>query len=169
MYFRIGDMVNSLRAVFSEKRNVIIFAITTSLMFVLYAYLLSYSSIALIPGFIIFGLSVAVIIVSFLLSTLFSIVIVMNIYGIRQGVNTSTKLSIGSFLAAVLPSSVCCTALVPSLLALSGVSISTVIGTTGVIQGPIATYEPLLLLLSGILLLIAIYKSSIKLCSCKAK
>ncbi len=164
MYARLGDIANSLRIIFSEKRNAAIFAVITALMFMLYAYLLSYSSIALLSGSALFGLSVAVIIVSFLLSALFSVVIVMNIYGIKRGVNASAKLSIGSFLAAVLPSSMCCTALVPSLLALSGASISTVIGTTGIIQGPMATYEPLLLLLSGALLLVAIYKSSVKLC-----
>ena len=170
MYARFGDIANSLRIVFSEKRNVAIFAVITLLMFILYAYLLSYSSIALLPVPALFGLSVAVIIVSFLLSALFSIVIVMNIYGVKRGVNTSTKLSIGSFLAAVLPSSMCCTALVPSLLALSGASISTVVGATGIIQGPLATYEPLLLLLSGVLLFVAIYKSSVKLyCSCNVK
>ena len=72
MYARLGDIVNSLRIVFSEKRNAATFAVITALMFMLYAYLLSYSSIALLPSPALFGLSVAVIIVSFLLSAMFS-------------------------------------------------------------------------------------------------
>ncbi len=170
MYGRLNEVAKSLRIVFDEKSNTATFAVVTVLMFMLYAYLLSYSSMALFHGPTIFGLNIAVIIVSFLLSTMFSIVIVMNVYEIKRGINASAKLSIGSFLAAVLPSSMCCTTLVPSLLALSGASVSTVIGTTGMIQGPIATYEPLLLLLSGALLFVAIYRSSVKLCcSYKAK
>jgi hypothetical protein len=86
MYVRFGDIANSSRIVFSEKRNTATFAAITALIFMLYAYLLSYSSIALLPGPALFGLSVAVIIVSFLLSAMFSVVIVMNIYRIKRGV-----------------------------------------------------------------------------------
>ena len=70
MYARLSDIASSLRVVFGEKRNAATFAVITVLMFMLYVYLLSYSSIALFPGPTIFGLSVAVITVSFLLSAM---------------------------------------------------------------------------------------------------
>ena len=50
MYAHLGDIANSLRIIFREKHNATIFAVITALMFMLYTYLLSYSSIVLLPG-----------------------------------------------------------------------------------------------------------------------
>ena len=51
MYARLGDIVNSLRIVFSEKRNAATFAVITALMFMLYAYLPDIDKAAICQAF----------------------------------------------------------------------------------------------------------------------
>ncbi len=76
------------------------------------------------------------------ISFLISLVITLNVYAYRSKVKTSKKLSIGSILSAVLPSSLCCTSIVPSLLAVGGLSTSFIVGNTGKIQSIFSVYGP---------------------------
>jgi hypothetical protein len=48
---------------------------------------------------------------------------------------------VGGLLAAVLPGSLCCTSIIPSLLAVFGASVPTILGTTGKIASVFALYE----------------------------
>src|SRR5579875_2604537 len=73
-------------------------------------------------------------------------------YGITLGLGTaltafylvmlpSSRVGGFSLLAAVLPGSLCCTSIIPSLLAVFGASVPTILGTTGKIASVFALYE----------------------------
>lgn len=87
------------------------------------------------------------------LSTLLSLVLTMNAYALRRSLRHAGKgLSAGAVLASVLPSSLCCTSVVPSLLALAGASTPQIFHLSGRIQGFIASHETAILGLSLLLL-----------------
>lgn len=88
------------------------------------------------------------------LALLLSLVLTLNVYSVRASFRRQgTGLSAGAVLASLIPSSVCCTSLVPSLLAAVGASTPQIFGLTGRIQGTVARYEPLLLAAALVLLL----------------
>jgi len=92
------------------------------------------------------------------LAGLLSLVLTLNIYAFRaSSARQGRSLSLGAVLSSLLPSSVCCTSLVPSLLAAFGASTPQIFGLTGRIQGIFAYYEPLFLAFSLILLLFALH------------
>ncbi|HED04204.1 MAG TPA: hypothetical protein ENI60_05505 [Candidatus Fraserbacteria bacterium] len=92
------------------------------------------------------------------LAALFSLVLTLNIYAFRAATRGQGRsLSLGAIFSSLLPSSVCCTSLVPSLLAAFGASTPQIFGLTGRIQGIFAQYEPLFLAFSLILLLFALW------------
>jgi len=79
------------------------------------------------------------------------------------------KASIGAVITSIAPLTLCCSTIVPSILAVAGIGASTVISTTGVIQGPLAEYEPLLIGISFVLLALSVYITSTKIaknCEC---
>jgi len=91
---------------------------------------------------------------AFALSALLSLVLTMNVYALRHAARAGRgkSLSAGAVLASVLPSSLCCTSVVPSLLAIAGASTPQIFGFTGRIQGFFATYETAILGLALVLL-----------------
>jgi hypothetical protein len=94
---------------------------------------------------------------AFLLASPLSMVLTLNVYSIRTALLLrGTKLSIGAVLASLVPGSVCCTPLVPVALAAIGASTPQIFSLTGRIQGTVARYEALFLVLSILLLLVAL-------------
>jgi hypothetical protein len=92
------------------------------------------------------------------LAGLLSVVLTLNIYAFRASLQRrNSGLSLGAVLASVLPSSLCCTSTVPSLLAVFGASTPQIFGLTGQIQGLFATYELAFLGAALILLLWSLY------------
>ncbi|GAC1389542.1 MAG: hypothetical protein NVSMB31_05620 [Vulcanimicrobiaceae bacterium] len=61
---------------------------------------------------------------------------------------SSNAAGLGGFIASVLPGSLCCTSVVPSLLALAGASAPSIITSTGKIQSIFALHETTFLVLS---------------------
>lgn len=92
---------------------------------------------------------------AFALAALLSLVLTLNTYALRRADRASRgkALSLGAVLASVLPSSLCCTSVVPSLLVLAGASTPQIFGLTGRIQGFFATHETAILGLALVLLL----------------
>ncbi len=91
------------------------------------------------------------------LALLLSLVVTLNTYSFRASLRQQgTGLSLGAVLASLVPSSICCTSLVPSLLAAVGASTPQIFGLTGRIQGTVARYEPLFLALALVLLLFSL-------------
>ncbi len=84
-----------------------------------------------------------------------SLTLSLNIYAFRASIRgRGAGLSLGAMVASLLPTSVCCTSLVPSLLAVLGASTPQIFGLTGRIQGFFATYETAFL--GGALLLVLV-------------
>ena len=80
----------------------------------------------------------------------------MNVFAFKHEVTKGGKLGFGAVTAAIIPNMLCCTSVIPALLAALGASTPTVIGVTGVLQGPFSTYEQLFLAISIGLLVISI-------------
>lgn len=92
------------------------------------------------------------------LALLLSVVLTLNVYSFRTALQRQgTGLSLGAVLTSLVPSSVCCTSLVPSVLAAVGASTPQIFGLTGRIQGAVARYEALFLAAALILLLLALW------------
>ena len=91
------------------------------------------------------------------LAALLSMALTLNIYAFRALVRQrSVGLSLGAAFSSLLPAGICCTPLVPTLLAVLGASTPQIFGLTGRIQGVFATYEPLFLTFALILLLFSL-------------
>ena len=71
----------------------------------------------------------------------FALAVAINVGSLARRSGTSEVAGIGGLLAAVLPGSLCCTSLVPSLLAALGASAPTILRTTGKIQSIFALHE----------------------------
>jgi hypothetical protein len=71
----------------------------------------------------------------------FAATIAINVSSLAQRSRTADITGVGALLGALLPGSLCCTSIVPSLLAAFGASVSTVLGTTGKIQSAFARFE----------------------------
>ncbi len=94
---------------------------------------------------------------SLTLAAALSLVLTLNLYGVRRSLRRhSTGLSLGAILTSVVPSSLCCTSLVPSLLAALSASTPQIFGLTGRIQGAVAKYEMVFLAVALLLMLISL-------------
>ncbi len=71
----------------------------------------------------------------------FALAIAVNVGSFTQRSRTAEVAGIGGLLAGILPGSLCCTSIVPSLLAAFGASAPAVLGTTGKIQSIFALHE----------------------------
>ncbi len=94
---------------------------------------------------------------SMVLALLLSLAITLNVYAFRASLHQrGATLSVGAVLASLVPTSVCCTSLVPSVLAALGASTPQIFGLSGRIQGSVTRAEPFILALSMLLLLLAV-------------
>jgi hypothetical protein len=71
----------------------------------------------------------------------FALAIAINVGGFSRQRRGAEIIGLGGLLTAVLPGSLCCSSLVPTLLATLGASAPTILGTTGKIQSIFALYE----------------------------
>ncbi len=162
----IDDAMNALRIVLSHGAYLAAFLIMAVLFFIAYGYLISSSSINIAQPKLALGLNIYAIVASAIISILFSLAIVVNAFAFVRNAASSGKLGIGAAIAAVVPSSLCCSTLIPSLLAVLGSSTSTIIGTSGALQGPFATYETPLIAASAGLLILGIFLTSRNIAKC---
>ena len=94
---------------------------------------------------------------SLILALLLSLALTLNVYGFRASLRRrGAALSASAVLAIMVPSSVCCTSLVPSLLAALGASTPQIFGLSGRIQGTVARHEPVFLSGAVLLLLLSV-------------
>jgi hypothetical protein len=156
LYFISGAIKETL----SGKSYMAGFAAASILVTIVYAYLLSFSSLNLgnVPR--ILGISIYELLVSLLLGIMFSLVLTMSAFSIKRNIKSSEKVGIGALIASIVPSSMCCTALIPSVLSIAGASTATIIGVTGKIQGPFASLEPVFIIAAVVIMLIGIAQSS---------
>ena len=150
-------IINAIRLVLDSKIYLIAFLVIAVLSFIGYSYLLSSSSLNLPLPKIAFGLNSYSLIVSALTSVLLALSLVMNAFAFANRITASEKISLGAIIMAVLPSSLCCTSVIPAILATFGASTATIIGATGALQGPFATYEILFIATSIGFFLLSIF------------
>ncbi len=95
---------------------------------------------------------------SLVLAVLLSLVLTLNLYAFRTSLRRQgVGLSATGVLASLVPSSLCCTSLVPSLLAAVGASTPQIFSVTGLIQGTIARYEVAFSGVALVLLLVSLH------------
>ncbi|MCL4391654.1 MAG: hypothetical protein M1284_01410 [Candidatus Parvarchaeota archaeon] len=124
----------------SLKRYLFLFTALFVFISFIYGYLLINSA----TGIIDFGAYYIEfdVISTLVISSLISLVITLNAYSFSIKSKTSKKLTIGSIIGAVLPSSLCCTSIIPSIMAIAGFSTSFILGNTGKIQSVFSIYSP---------------------------
>jgi len=84
-----------------------------------------------------------------------SATLALNFSAVKRS-KASGAAGLGGLLTSVLPASLCCTSVVPSLLALAGASAPTIIGSTGKIQSIFALHENVFLGASLTAVLVAV-------------
>lgn len=105
-------------------------------------------------------LNVKLVIFSFIMALLVSLIIPFTIYAFRQGVKAGKAKATSGFLGSVLPPILCCSPLLPSVAAIFGAISPSVLWIGGAVQGFIATYETYILLGATLLLLFAAVQTS---------
>ncbi len=133
-------MLNEIKEVIKIREYAAVFALIFATTFLIYFALLLNSATGIIDfkGYYIYFDILSSITISFLLS----LVITINIYAYRIRAKTSKGFSLGSIIGAILPSSLCCTSIIPSIMALVGFSTPFIVGNTGKIQSVFAIYGP---------------------------
>lgn len=98
---------------------------------------------------------------SLALAALLSLALTLNIYAFRTATRRrSGSLSLAGVFSSFLPATICCTPVVPTLLAILGATTPQIFGLTGQIQGFFATYELEILGFALILLLVSLRLSA---------
>lgn len=143
--------------VLKRGRYLAAFSVMALLASAVYMYTAKNSSINLAEPKIVFGLNAYALAVFAALSVLLSLSITLNAFAVSNRARAGGKLSAGAVITSIIPSSLCCTSVVPSVLAAFGASTSTILGVAGKIQGPLAAYETPLIAASVGLLLVSIF------------
>ncbi len=97
------------------------------------------------------------VILAILLGFGLSATLAINLTALKKS-TSSRAVGVMGVLSSVLPGSLCCTSIVPSMLALAGASAPSIIGSTGKIQSVFALHENgfLLASLAGVVLSVAL-------------
>ncbi len=113
-------------------------------------------------------LTVKLIIFSFIMASLIALIIPFTVYSFKKGGKIRKTSATGGFLGSVLPALLCCSPILPSLVALLGATSPALFGFSSSIQGFVATNETYILLGATFLLLFATVESakSTKQCLC---
>ncbi len=158
--------ISTIRLVLNSKAYLVAFFVIATLSFLGYSYLLFSSSLNLTLPKIVLGLNIYSLFVSVFISVLLSLSLVMNAFAFVNGAASSGKVGLGAVIAAIIPNSLCCTSVIPAILASLGASTTTIMGVTGKIQGPFAAYEILFIALATGLLLLSILLASRNISKC---
>ncbi|MCL4375189.1 hypothetical protein M1394_00090 [Candidatus Marsarchaeota archaeon] len=149
-------VINAVRFVLNSRAYFVAFLVIALLSFLGYSYLLYGSSLNLALPKIAFGLNIYSLIVSLAISVLLGLSLIMNAFAFVNGASLSGKTGLGAVIAAIIPSSLCCTSVIPAILAAFGASTTTIINVTGDFQGPFVTYETILIAFSMSILFLSV-------------
>jgi hypothetical protein len=165
-YIMRSAALNGIRIALRPWRYRAAFAALAVIFFFAYSYLLGDSSLNLGVQHIAFGLGLYAISFAMLIGILLSLSIAINAFAFSNSVKMSAKSGLGAAIAIAIPGALCCTSVIPALLATIGASTPTIIGVTGKLQGPFATYEIPIMLASAALLIISIIAEARKVGRC---
>ncbi len=157
---------NALRLAFSKRNYIAIFAVLAIAISVLYMYLLpSLPDGVLIAPYAINFITPLQEGFALVFGVLFSLVIVLNIYAFRMHASAGKHLTIGSVLASLV-NGLCCTPIIPTLIALSGASTPILFDYSPRIQAFFEFNYPYFYLLSAALLLVSVHYLSRNITTC---
>ena len=158
--------IGTISSILKNRWYMLAFIIVSMVSLVIYSYLLAGSALNVGNPKIALGLDVYALAVSLSISILLSLSIVLNAFSALNGVAARAKLGFGAIVASIAPVSLCCTPVIPAMLAAFGASTPTIIGATGALQGPFATYEPLFITVSIVLLLLSVFLAARRIAKC---
>ncbi len=96
--------------------------------------------------------------ISLALAAALSLALTLNVYAYRAMADRrSCRVTAGAMFSSILPTSICCTPVVPTLLAVLGASTPQIFGIGGQIQGFFATYEMPILMLALAFMIFAVH------------
>ena len=103
-------------------------------------------------------LNLELVLISLAMAAALSVALTLNAYAYRVAADRrSCSVTAGALVSSILPASVCCTPVVPTLLAFLGASTPQIFAFAGQVQGFFATWEMLILALALALMVFAIH------------
>lgn len=146
----------AVKLTLSNPRGLAIFIASTLLLGLTYNWLFRIMRV----GYLLFGGLYVVYIdsVSLILSVIIGLSLAINILAYSSLKRGRGGLNISAIVISLLPS-VCCTSLMPTLIALLG-GATLAITTTGKIQGVLGVYDPVFVALATSLALVSLYLAS---------
>lgn len=103
---------------------------------------------------------------AFIMAFLLGLTAMLGIYGLKQGARARGGTSVLGALVAVLPTLLCCSPILPIIIA-AAASVLPVMGTVGLpLQGFVATHEPLIYAMAIAMMLWGLYGSARRALSC---
>lgn len=147
----MGQVVRGIALTFTGPGRIRAFAIALGLGSLLTAFYLVMLPSAAVGGFSFVALQYLtppLAVIAAVLGYGFALSLAINASALAQRNRVAGAVGVGGLLAAVLPGSLCCTSIIPSLLAAFGASVPTVLGTTGKIASIFANYEDAFIALS---------------------
>jgi hypothetical protein len=158
----------ALGAVFTGRAYLSLFIGLSVSISVLYLFLLpSLPEGALVPYAIDFITPIQVAF-ALIFGVLISVVVTLNIYAFRIHASSVKGITVGSVLASLV-NGLCCTPLIPSLIAVTGVSTPVLYTISPRIQGFFESNYPYFYALSAILLLVSVHYLSRNIYCCPRK
>jgi len=139
----VGQVVQGFRLTFAgvqKTRGLLILFVSGAGATAFYLFLLPSPAVGGISPLALHYLTPALTALAILFGFGLSATLALNFSAIRRS-KAAGAAGLGGLLTSVLPASLCCTSVVPSLLALAGASSSTIIGSSGKIQSIFALHE----------------------------
>lgn len=157
---------NALRLAFSQKKYLSLFAVLAVGISTLYMYLLpSLPDGVLIAPYAIRFITPLQVAFALIFGVLLSLVVVLNVYAFGMRASSGKRLTIGSVLASFC-NALCCTPIIPTLIALFGASTPVLFDYSPRIQAFFEFNYPYFYLFSAVLLLISIHYLTKNISSC---
>lgn len=163
---RFGNEQSAIALVFSSESNIAIFlalALATSLLYMM--LLPSLPSGGLIPGAIKF-ITPLQLVFSIVFGILLSLVVLLNVQSFRMNAPSARGSAAGAVIASLV-NGLCCTPLIPLLIAATGASTPVLFQYSPPIQFFFEHYATYFYLLSSVLLVVSIHTTSKGIACCR--
>lgn len=156
---------NTMSMVFSQRKYAVTFLILSALVSVFYLFLLPSLPDGTFTLYAIAFITPLQVAFAFVFGILFSLVAVLNVYSFKIRAAGANGLTVGSILASLV-NGLCCTPLIPTLLALFGASTPVLFEYSPRIQAFFEFNYPYFYLLSAIALLASVHYLSRNISCC---
>lgn len=153
MEYSVSHLPASVADIAAVPRYRLIFVLVAAAVTVIYSILLPFSLTQRLSVDNWHNLTPELTVFSLAFGILIAFIVTVQVYAMSRIVRGSGQaLTVGAVLASLLPNMLCCTPIVPTLLAIFGLSTVSVYGLSGRIQSFFAINETVILLTSLILL-----------------